>query len=1499
MAAAAVCALPTANAAQVTIIGTVLTGTDRTGVFGFAPGTSLAGQKFTFVYTINTGNEQYTYYPNSNAPYVCFVTGQGNTTASSPVSADLTINNHTYSFGKLPVSSTAGSASRNVHTGQVPTQNLNNNEAYYVSSYQGIGQLAVGLAFNNPPPPDCHLESPFSYTFPTSGTANGSFDFDRFQVSGTVKINEQAAVGTLIATAAGVSGPPPKVGKNLGGPCPPVTPDVLQSSPANPSTDGMSTCGCPGSDPVPTTAVGNPINAATGNKFQVDTDFTAASCTGLALRRYYNSQDTTNSALGTGWRSAWQRSVILIPGGTAIIFRADGREDTFTFTAGAWQADPDVTSRLTALLNTANQQIGWRLVTAADTTETYSLAGQLTAVTTRAGLTTTLAYNAGGQLTTVTGPFGDTLRFVNDASGRITQMTVPDGGVFAYAYDASNNLVSVTHPDGSIRKYLYGGAPFPHALTGIIDEDGNAYASWTYDAEGRAVTSQHAGGADRTTVAYNANGTASATDADGNTHTYTFGTQFNVVKPTALSGAPYPSAGGQAFTYDSNGFVASKTDYDGNVTTYTHDTRGDQTSRTEAAGTALARTISTSWLSNFHLPTSVTEPGRVSSFSYDARGNLLQKTIAAGSLTRSWAYTYNSDGQVLTAADSRGNVTRYTYDSAGDIASITDALGHVTAFTSYDADGRPLSITDPNGLVTTLAHNFRGEVTSRNVGGEVTPYAYDPAGQLIKLTRPDGSFFTFTYDAAHRLTGIKDAVGDSIANTYDPNSNLTARQVFNPSGTLTRTRSYTYDQVNRLAKAIGALGQTTAYAYDPNSNLTGVVDPLSDVSAYHYDALNRLAQAIDPKGGPTDYGYDALDHLTGVTDPRDLTTSYTWDGLDDQTAVTSPDSGITVRTFDAAGNVASSTDARALTTTYKYDALNRPIQATYADSRSVTRQYDQGTYGVGHLTAMTDLSGSTTWTYDQHGRVLTKKQTTGGLTFTTAMSYDAAGRLASVTYPSGIVITVFYDAASRVSALSSGATALVSGVAYFPFGPAETWTQGNAAIYSRSFDQDGRIDSIGFDGSAIALSYDLASRITGITETGLPNKIFGYDQLDRLTVYTSGSTTLSYGYDPNGNRNSLGAGNTATSYRIDPGSNRLLGSTGSGTRTLSYDADGNVIADSQPLVNYAYTYDATGRLVTAKTGGFTTSYTNDGLGERLTRSGYGASTLPGGKEEFVYDPAGHLLGEYDGNGKAIQETVWLGSLPVAVLVPGMTPLYVAPDHLGSPHQIADASRGTVWSWDHDPFGNGAPTGSLSYNLRFPGQYFNQETGLHYNGFRDYDPTSGRYVQSDPIGLLGGINSYAYTRNSPLINIDPFGMGDDTVDIPIIDPNEPYDGFKNMRIGRNLILYGCGLEATGVGLPIALAVQGLGGIWFLTGVYEEGDYVYAVYKVYKASQPFGPLNPNTPLGPLNPGTPFGNQNPNPIIPICPGNPACTGPIPQNPIQTICPGNPACTGPLRSS
>jgi RHS repeat-associated protein len=171
----------------------------------------------------------------------------------------------------------------------------------------------------------------------------------------------------------------------------------------------------------------------------------------------------------------------------------------------------------------------------------------------------------------------------------------------------------------------------------------------------------------------------------------------------------------------------------------------------------------------------------------------------------------------------------------------------------------------------------------------------------------------------------------------------------------------------------------------------------------------------------------------------------------------------------------------------------------------------------------------------------------------------------------------------------------------------------------------------------------------------------------------------------------------------------------------------------------------------------------------IEKSGTAGTTI------FMQDEAGHLIGEYDGSGNLIEETVWLGDLPVATLRPngsgGVSIFYVHTDHLNTPRKIAQPSSGTLaWRWDADPFGTAAPNdnpgglGTFAYNLRFPGQYYMAETGLNQNQNRDYDPMAGKYVESDLIGLRGGINTYAYVRSNPVGRRDPSGLLDNPAEV---------------------------------------------------------------------------------------------------------------------------------------
>jgi RHS repeat-associated protein len=223
-------------------------------------------------------------------------------------------------------------------------------------------------------------------------------------------------------------------------------------------------------------------------------------------------------------------------------------------------------------------------------------------------------------------------------------------------------------------------------------------------------------------------------------------------------------------------------------------------------------------------------------------------------------------------------------------------------------------------------------------------------------------------------------------------------------------------------------------------------------------------------------------------------------------------------------------------------------------------------------------------------------------------------------------------------------------------------------------------------------------------------------------------------------------------------SNRLTSVSGSLTRSYSYDDAGNTTNDGAAT----FVYNDAGRMVSVTKAGTTTTYVLNALGERVKKTSGGTSRY------FVYDESGHLLGEYDNAGALIQETLWFGDTPVATIRPngsGVSVFYVHSDHLNTPRRITRPSDNVVvWRWDSDPFGateaSEDPDGDgqpFTYNLRFPGQYFDLETRLHYNYFRDYDPATGRYVQSDPIGLKGGINTYTYVGANPLSLIDPEGL----------------------------------------------------------------------------------------------------------------------------------------------
>ena len=1060
--------------------------------------------------------------------------------------------------------------------------------------------------------------------------------------------------------------------------------------------------------------VGNPCNPATATKYQVERVYRGGGISPLLEQLTYSSRPVNDAdriwqgIYGKGWKGNYEREITNL-NFVVIAKRQNGQKFEFQPPASGniYVGDADVADGLERLVDGSGNTTGWKYFVAADeSTELYGPTGKLLSISNRAGSTVTLAYSDAstppsvapipGLLISASDPWGRSLSYVYDSQQRIVGMSDPANGDYNFAYDAVGNLSSITFPDTKVREYKYNepedteGATLPNSLTGIVDENGARFGTYKYDAQGRSVSTEHAGGAGKATLAYTSLGVSTAvTDALGVVRTYGFTTLHGVAKRIGITGAACPSCGPASQTFDANGNVSSRIDWNSNRTSYTYDlTRNLETSRTEGltsggAPTPQTRTITTAWHATFRLPTQIAEPLRLTTFAYDpdgtqcgARGAVCTKTIQAtldadGSqglaalpvgTPRAWTYTYNSSGSLLTVNGPRtdaADVTTYTYYAAddpdlgkrGNVATIANAVGHTTDITAYNAHGQPLTIVDANGLTTTLTYDERQRLKTRTVGNETTSYDYDSVGQLTRVTLPDGSFLSYTYDDAHRLTGIQDNLGNRVAYTLDAMGNRTQEQMFDPANQLAQKRSRIYSNLNRLFRELGAQSQTTEYGYDDQGNVLSVKDPLNRITANQYDALNRLKQVTDPALGVTQYSYNGLDALVQVSDPRSLVTGYTVDGLGNLTLQSSPDTGNTVSTYDAAGNLLTRTDAKGQTTTYAYDALNRATLITFHDGSKQTYAYDLGANAKGRLSSITEtdtadqVTSMLAYAYDAHGRVTSEARTVAGVQYVVGYTYDAAGRLAGVTYPSGRAVTYAFDSLGRVAGVSTtknGQTqAVVFNVAYHPFGGVRSFTLGNGQTYNRSYDLDGRIALYTLGTGQYAIGYDAASRIEFISEvTNPPNtNTYVYDALDRLIGASLPGTPYAYTYDAVGNRLSRTAGGTETLV-YSPTSNRLATLTpASGpARNFVFDPNGSTTNDG---IN-TYAYDVRGRMTQATSVIGTTNYQINALGQRIRKTNAQTDRV------FHYDTLGRLIAE-TGPGGFKREFIYLGDIPVGVV----------------------------------------------------------------------------------------------------------------------------------------------------------------------------------------------------------------------------------------------------------
>jgi RHS repeat-associated protein len=1187
----------------------------------------------------------------------------------------------------------------------------------------------------------------------------------------------------------------------------------------------------------PQECAGNPIDVATGNKFEAVTDFATAGPHPIVFRRYYNSGASMVTPLGIGWRSDFgQRLWVQWSTSTTInqirAFRPDGAVIRFsrcTSCPNGFSADTDVTASVRRVGNTIE------LTLEDDTVEIYTEQGGRLLEIRRRGYTQVFAYDTSNRLTTITDSHSRQIGFSYvGTSTQWASVTDPQNRLYKFVYDTASvhalRLAAVVYPDSTPAtdadnprvQYLYEDARFPYALTGIIDERGVRTSTFTYNADFRAVQTEHANGADLVQVVRNANGTVSVTNALGRTTVNTFSTLQGMQKLTSAAGQPTANcpAASRAVTYDSRGFVASRTDWRGNTTNYTNDTRGLPNSMTEAAGTPQARTTTTTWHGTFRLPTQIVAPGLTTSLTYDVAGRVLTKTetdttshsvpYSTNGQTRSWTYTYSSTGQMLSEDGPRtdvSDVTTYEYTPQGYLKKITNPLGHIVEITAHTGMGLPATIVDANGVTRQFTYDTRDRLISSTVvhasGNAVTQFEYDPIGQITATVLPDGSRLEHVYNAARRLTETRNTLGEKIEYAYDAMGNVTSETIRAAGGSITYSMTKAYDELGRLLRIIRAGGRTTTFGYDKNGNVVSELDARNHSTSFAYDALDRLVSTTNAINGVTTTTYNALDQVTAVSDQRALTTGYVSNGFGFAIQTSSPDTGITVRQVDPAGNVTQSTDARGVVVNMTYDALGRMLTRTYPSSpaENVSFTYDStsaGNRGIGRQTGMTDETGSTAWKYDHRGNLIEEARIISGVTYVTVYGHDLADRLASITYPSGRIVSYTRDALGRVTSVSIRANpaasplTVVSNVTYLPFGPIAGFTHGNGLVRAHNFDADYRFMGFQVTGASPvidrAYTRDAVDNVTAINNALTPtlSESFAYDPLNRLSQAIGGYGTFNWAFDAVGNRttqqHATSSSTVTETSTYAANSNRLLSvANGTTTRAFTYDAAGHMATDDRGGAGgLTFIHNHAGRLSSITQGATALgAYLHSGISERAAKS------TAAGVRHFIYDSAGNLIAEASNSGAVIREHITLEGLPLALVDASISPAAlhaVHVDHLATPIAMTDPAGGVSWQGLRQPYGATAIGAVTATNdNRFPGQRLESETGLHYNYFRDYDPSTGRYVQSDPIGLAGGLNTYGYVLANPVNLIDPEGL---QVVLPLPPPPIPAPPSNSGRPGNN-------------------------------------------------------------------------------------------------------------------
>ncbi|WLI89466.1 RHS repeat-associated core domain-containing protein [Massilia sp. R2A-15] len=794
----------------------------------------------------------------------------------------------------------------------------------------------------------------------------------------------------------------------------------------------------------------------------------------------------------------------------------------------------------------------------------------------------------------------------------------------------------------------------------------------------------------------------------------------------------------------------------------------------------------------------------------DAFGNLTALTDASGRTER-FQYDHRSRVTRIEAAD--GAVTRIIYDLRFDKpVSVTDAMGGVTTL-RYDGNANLTDVIDALGQRTQYRYDGRGlpvEVVDARGGSK--RLAYNPGGQLTEHTDCSGQSTKFEHDADGNLARVRDALGNVTAYEYDLAGRLTEARY--PDG---GSEAFEYDALGRLTAHIDAAGHRTRYAFDAEGRLLERTNALGGQLAYHYDGAKRLAELVNENGAVYAFAYDALDRLTQETGFDTRTTRYRYDPAGLPLAKTElgeigrPGNPIdTVYRRDAAGRLKEkvvTAGTEVLSTRFRYDLLGRLTEGANATA-TVELEYD----AIGQLIAETsrapacmtrlrhqyDVLGNRTQTILPDGRALNHL-------------FYGSGHLHQINLDGEIVSDIERDAAHREILRTQGA--LTSRFDYDPVGrltgqvtrldrmradaglagQRDAWQASDAAPFEQA------------DGPELIsrrYQYDRSGNLVGLDDQRFGRTNYRYDAIGRILAASQPNLEETFSFDP---------------------AHNLLDPAGANAGGRVVDNRVTVYEDKR------YAYDTHGDLVEKKIGRHTRIALEWNAEHQLTRSHVTRNAHEDVQlvqhTEYGYDPFGRRILKHDAFGEThfawdgnrlLSET--RGSHERTYLYAGRSFVPLAQvdssrdvpplaleaeifhfhvDHIGTPRELTDAAGNLIWTSCFKAWGNvliadsrhcssNPLAQSHAQQLRYQGQYFDPETGLHYNRFRYYDPDVGRFVAQDPIGLWGGTNIYQYGPN-PSGWIDPLGLAGDPATATHITyvgidsaTGKPYVGYASMQ-----------------------------------------------------------------------------------------------------------------------